>query len=148
MLDAWSSNTGRRRALFYKFCGDGEASAGAEGFGSDFEAGGGLAAFVFVGLHGVDDPVDGGGIESFGDDVVLGCVVVHVAFQDGVQDIVGREGILVGLAGLELCGGGFGQDTLGDDDAAASAVDESGQVVYECFRDIGQYSETAGHVTV
>ena len=42
MLDAWSSNTGRRRALFYKFCGDGEASAGAEGFGSDFEAGGGL----------------------------------------------------------------------------------------------------------
>lgn len=88
--------------------GDGDAAARAEGDGGDLEACGGLLALVFGGVDEAEDAADGGVVEArFFDDGGGVLVALDVAFDDLVEDVVGREGVLVGLVGAEFGAGGL-----------------------------------------
>ncbi len=134
--------------------GDGHSAAEAEGAGGDFEAWGHLFAFVFGEVDESDDAVDGGLVEAAGDDVVDGLFLFDVAFDDGVEDVVGGEGVLVFLVGLEFGAGGFGDGVVGDGAIGGFAgffpvlVDEVCEVVDHGFWDVGDDGKAAAHVAV
>jgi hypothetical protein len=66
-----------------------------------------LFSFVFVEVDFADDVVDDRFGEALGDEVAAGEAFFDVAFQDRVEDVVGREAVLVDLAGAQFGGRGF-----------------------------------------
>lgn len=89
----------RPEALRLVFLGDGHFAAHAEGARGDFEAGGGLSAFVFVEGDAADDPFDGVAIKAVCDDFLRGALFFHEEVKDGVEDFVRGEGVLIALVG-------------------------------------------------
>jgi hypothetical protein len=81
---------------------DRDAAADAEGEGGDLQAGGGLLALVFVEVDLADDVVDHGLVEALGDEVGAGQAFLDVTLEDGVERLVGRQAVLVGLVGAQL----------------------------------------------
>ena len=88
--------------LAHVFLHDRNPPADAEGEGGYFEAGGGLLSFVFVEVHFADHVVDHGLGKALGDQVATGEAFFHVAFEDRVEDVVGREAVLIHLARAEF----------------------------------------------
>ena len=79
---------------------DRHAPADAEGATRDFDTGRGLGAFVFVQVDPAQNPAHGFFVEAARDDLMCALVFLNVELQDFVEQVVGRERILVDLAGL------------------------------------------------
>src|SRR5690242_19679942 len=86
------------------FLGNGDAATDAESLARDFQSRGGLAAFVFVEVDEADDAFDGRFFETGGDYFAGGFALHDICVKDGVQNIVGREAVLVRLVGAQLGG--------------------------------------------
>ena len=65
-----------------------------------------LAALVLVDLDEARDALHVGALEAGRDDLLDGLVLLHVARQDGVEHLVGRQAVLVGLVGRSSAEGG------------------------------------------
>ncbi len=74
---------------------DGHAAADAEGFGGHAQAGRGLVAFPFVEIDAALHPAHGGFLEAAGNDLVGREVVFDVEFEDAIEDLIRRQGVLV-----------------------------------------------------
>ena len=61
-----------------------------------------MLSFVFVEVHFADHVVDHGLGKALGDQVATGEAFFHVAFEDRVEDVVGREAVLIHLARAEF----------------------------------------------
>ena len=72
-----------------------------------FKAGSGLGALVFVEVHAALNPAYGRRIETLADDLQRAQVVLDVKLQHPVEQIVGRQRVLVLLVGLEFGAGRF-----------------------------------------
>ncbi len=89
-----------RPVLEFGLGGYGEAAAEAEGFGGDFDSGGGLLALVFAAFDHANDAADEIGIEIVdAGDLVDGRRFFDKVFENGVEDVVGRERIGIFLVG-------------------------------------------------
>src|SRR4051812_8212142 len=86
----------------HEFLRDRHASTDTEGASSNLEAGCGLFALIFVEIYATDDPVDGGGIKSPGDNGRRPMVFLNVKPQNFIQNFVRRESILIGLIGAQF----------------------------------------------
>ena len=84
-------------------------------------------SFPFVEVDAALDPADGVFIEAAADDFVRGELVFDVEFEDGVEDFVGREGVLVFLFWAEFGAGWLVDGVPGDDFAVA--VEPAGDFV-------------------
>src|SRR6185312_4041577 len=84
--------------------GDGIAAVAAEIAAGDLHPRRRLAALVFADVEQMLHPPDGGGIVAHGHRLFKRAFPLHQAFQDAVQDVVGRQGVLVGLARAQLGG--------------------------------------------
>ena len=107
---------------------DREAAVAAEVAAGDFDARGRLAAFVFAAVDKGRREVNGAGGHSAGDHFAAAAVVLDIGFEDGVENVVGREGILVFLVGAEFGGGGADDDCVGDDFASGGFVEMAGEL--------------------
>ena len=56
-----------------------------------------------------------GFVEAHGDDLGAAAVAFDVGLEDGVEDVVGGQGVGVELVGAELGAGGFVEHGLGDE---------------------------------
>src|SRR6266540_3649893 len=92
------------------------------------------------------DPLDDGGVEALGDDLLRAGVVLDVAVQDRVEDLVGRQRVGVELAGPQLGGGRLVQHRLRDHHA--QLVAPARQPVDEGLRHVADDREAARHVPV
>ena len=93
--------------------GDRIAAVAAEGAAGDLDAGRRLAALVFGQIEHAPDPAHRGLVIALGDDLLHRHLAFHQAFQDRIQLVIGRQGILVGLVGLQLRRRRLGDDALG-----------------------------------
>ena len=111
-----------------------------------------MFSFVFVEVHLADDVVDDRLGEALGDQVAAGEALLDVAFQNCVEDVVGRETVLVDLAGAEFGARGFLDRVERNDFAAGSGrgggVDPPGQGEDLGFEYVTDHGETAAHVAV
>ena len=108
--------------------GDGHAAVAAEVARGDFDAGGRLAALVFVAVNEIDNLLHRVRVEPHCDDVVEGVVVLHIRLQYGVKDAVWRQGVFVLLVGAEFGAGGLVYDALWDDRLVSDECSGNGRV--------------------
>src|SRR5690606_24573861 len=80
------------------------AAFAAEGATRKLWSGGRLLPLPFAAAYQLDDPVDCRGVESRRDDVLARLFEVHVAAQDRVEHVVGRQRVLVGLVVAQFRG--------------------------------------------
>ena len=142
---------GKRRrhgggGLIDEILGDGHASADAEGAWGDFEAGDGLGAFEFILDDAFDDPADDFFGEAEVDDLLNGELIFDEGLEDGIEDGVRGERIVIALEGFEFCAGGFGDGVFGDDFLVA--IDVVGELIDGGFWDIAEDGEAAAHIAV
>ena len=88
---------------------DRETAAGTEGFARDLEDGRGLLALVFGTLderEHAPDEIEGDGFPSrgleFGEYLLCGAVALDIGFEDGIEEVVGRERVGIELAWAKL----------------------------------------------
>src|SRR5438105_12567128 len=107
--------------------GNRDASAHSECLAGHLQSRSGLAAFVLVEVDEANDAPDGRLLKS-GRDNLAGWTQLHyVGLEDGVEHVVGRQGILVRLIGTQFRGGRFGDRGGGND--LALAIDPVGQTI-------------------
>src|SRR5919112_6858621 len=75
--------------------GDGHTSVAAEGPSCDLYARRTLAAFVLGPVHELHDAAHIILVEARGHDLCHTPVFLDVGFEDGIQDLVGRQGVRV-----------------------------------------------------
>ena len=132
--------------LVDEILGDGHASADAEGAWGDFETGDGLGAFEFILDDAFHDPADDFFGEAEVDDLLNGELIFDEGLEDGIEDGVRGERIVVALEGFEFCAGGFGDGGMGDDFLVA--IDVVGELIDGGFWDIAEDGEAAAHIAV
>ena len=141
-----------RSRLAHVFLHDRNPPADAEGEGGYFEAGGGLLSFVFVEVHFADHVVDHGLGKALGDQVATGEAFFHVAFEDRVEDVVGREAVLIHLARAEFGARGLfdgvERDNLATGSRCGGGIYPAGQGKDLGFKDVADHGEAAAHVAV
>ncbi len=127
--------------------GDWKWTAETEGTGSNFQAGGGLFAFVFIAIDKCSDVADQVQVEASLDGYFFRAFhIFNIGFQNAVQDLVGRKGVRVLLVGTQLSGGRFLQSRAGDQ--FPFAINVAREVVNHELRNIRNDGETTGHVAV
>src|SRR5687768_11776212 len=86
---------------------------------------GSLPALVFVDTDQPGHPLYHGAVKARRDDLLHALVVLHVALQDRIQHFVGRQAVLVDLAGPQFRAGRARDDALGNgaDPGAIRVVD-------------------------
>ena len=72
----------------------------AEGATCYLKTGRGLSALVFVEVDTALNPAHGFFLETAGNDVARAQIFLHIELEDLIEDIVGRERILIDLAGF------------------------------------------------
>src|SRR5579875_420541 len=82
--------------------GDGIAPLAAERAGRDARTRRGLPALEFGGVHHLHHALHGVGIETGGDDFLARLRAFDAALENGVEHVVGRQRILVGLVGAQF----------------------------------------------
>src|SRR2546428_11900957 len=87
-----------------------------------------LATFVLATVHERDDLLDRAAIEAGSDQVGEALVLFHVSPNDGIEDLVGRQGILVRLVRTKLGRWRPGEDALGYDGVSLRGVSRPGPV--------------------
>ena len=92
----------RLSCLFPKPIRNRQPSIPSKSLRRDLHPRGGLAAFVFVAVHHADYAADGILVESHRGDLLGATIFLDVGFEDGIEGLVGRQGVLVSLVGLEL----------------------------------------------
>src|SRR5688500_18513180 len=95
-------STRAARASAHVFLHDRDPAADAEGERGDFQAGGGLLALVLVTVALADYVVDDGFVEVLRDEVAPRHAFLDIAFEDGIENIVGRQRVLIALVGPEF----------------------------------------------
>ena len=80
----------------------------------DAHADGRLAALVLVDLQQARYTLHVGARKAGAHDVFQRLIVLHVALDNGIQHLVGRQAVLVGLVRPQLGTGRAGNDALGD----------------------------------
>ena len=128
--------------------GDGQAAVAAERLGRDLDAGRGLTALVLVDVDHAHDALDRRLVVAQGDDLGDAAILLDVLFDDGVENFVRRQGVLVQLARLEFGAGRFGDHGLGDDGLLADRVAIAGEAVDQRFGHVFDHRVAAGHITV
>src|SRR4030042_2068509 len=88
--------------------GDGEAAVAAEGAGGDLDAGRGLTPLVLVAVDQADPAPHPLFLEPHRQDIGEALVFFPVGLEDGGEDIVRGEALLVYLVGPQLGGGRAG----------------------------------------
>ena len=78
---------------------DGHAATGAKGLAGDAKPHSGLLAFPFIEINAALHPADHGFVETCGDDFLGGELLLDELLQNGIENVVGGEGILVFLIG-------------------------------------------------
>ena len=106
-------------AAFWNPCiperiGDRIAPVAAEIAAADLHPRRRLAALIFGNIQQMLHPLDRGGIIAPRHRILEAAFPLHQAFQDAVQNIIGRQGILVGLVGAQFGGGRLGDDAFRD----------------------------------
>src|SRR4028118_1997455 len=137
-----------RPATFMPAGGGGAAAVAAEGAARDLDAGWGLAALVLGPVHEADDAPDVVLVEAGGQDLGDALVLLYVGLEDGVEDLVGREGVGVALVLAQLGRGFLVQDGLGDRLPPLHPVDLARDPVDEVLRDVLYDGEASGRVAV
>ncbi len=128
--------------------GDGHAPVLAEGARGEFDAHRPLAALVLAGLDLADDREHQLAVVPRARDLLYPAALLDVHLQDGVEHLVGGQGIGVQLVGSEL-GRGRPLDYLRRDELAAiQFVDVARQAVDVPLEKILDESETPHHVAV
>src|SRR4030042_3136273 len=128
--------------------GDGETAVAAEGAGGDLDAGRGLPPLVLVAVHHADHAPHRLFGEAHRQDVGKALVLLHVGLDDGVEDLVGGQRLLVHLVGPQLGGGRLGHAGLGDDRPSVAGVPVLRQLVDEGLGGVFDDGVAAGHVAV
>ena len=136
---------------------DGHAPAGSKGTVCDFEARGSLLALQFGADDKAHDARDNSRFVPCSDDLSAGLMLADDAVQNVVENLVGRQGVLVNLAGLKLCARGLGDDIGGDDfitadrqakDIAVLLIEPLAEAEDFGFGQVGDGSESAVHIAV
>src|SRR5205085_815967 len=116
------------------------------------DAHGRLPALVFVDADQPGDAFDHGAVETRRDDLLHALVVLHVTLKDRIEDLIGRQAVLVDLPGPQLRAGRTRDDPIGNR-ADAGAV----RVVHVAparepedrrLQDVLDHGEAARHVAV
>lgn len=92
------------------------------------------------------DARDDIGIKTVSDEVIGGLFQLDVGFDEEVENLVGRERVLVGLVLAELGAGGLLDGVDGDDDAVA--VEVARELPDAPFGEVCDGCERAAHVAV
>ena len=98
---------------------NGHSAAAAKGLGGYLQTWSRLPPLVFILINRPDDPADHFRVKATIHDVLPGQTVVNIVFQHLVQNLVGRQGVLIFLVRAQFGGGGLGQDCRRDQFLAA-----------------------------
>ncbi len=90
--------------------------------------------------------MDGPGRIPGSDDIVGRLEAVDVTVQDRVEEVVGRENLLVGLVGPELRRGGLREHPFGN--GRVPRVQPPGNPVDHPLRDVGNHGKSPCHISV
>lgn len=132
----------------FVLCGDGHAAAESERAAGDFEAWGGLSSFVLASVDHANDAEDGCLIETLLHDLCGSQVLLDISVEDGVEEFIRREGVLVGLVWLQFGGWRLGDAVAGNQFTPGGVVDVLGEAVDVGFGDIADDGESAAHVAI
>src|SRR5207253_11405767 len=141
-------NDETKEVLRAELVDDGEPPVFAEGAGRDLDADGPLPPLVLVAVDHGDHPLDRLRVEAARHDVGHALVPLDVAFQDGVQLGVWRQGVLVRLVRAQLGRGRPREDRLRDQLAPRPRVGVLAQLVDERLRAVLDDREAPRHVAV
>ena len=95
--------------------GYGITAADPKGLGGDLDARSGLPTLVLVAGDQAHNLAYGVGIEALGDDLLHRVALLHPRFDDPVEDLIGRQRVLIFLVGTQLGRRRFGESRLRDD---------------------------------
>ena len=87
------------------------------------------------------------GIESCGDNLTRVFLTFDITRQDRIENIVGREFVLVCLVGFQFGAGRLGDGAFGNP-LACRFVQVPGQVIDHCFGHVADNCQATGHVAV
>ncbi len=94
-----------------------------------------------------DDAANDAEIETIVIGDLLGAAdILDIGFEDAVENVVGGQGILIGLIGAKLGGGRLDQSGFGDQFPAP--IDEIGELVDHKFWNVGDDGEAASHIAI
>src|SRR6266704_4500133 len=110
----WPPASGGGAGEAVEAVGDRQAAVLAEGAAGHLGAGRRLAALVLGAVDHAQHPLDDGGVEALRHDLLCAGVVLDVAVQDRVEDVVVRQRVGVELAGPQLSGRRLVQHRLRD----------------------------------
>src|SRR5262245_55220428 len=134
--------------LLAELVDDGEAPVLAEGARRDLDADGPLPPLVLVAIDHGDHPPHRRRLEAARHDVRHTLVALHVALEDRVQILIGRQRVLVLLARAQFGRGRPGEDRPRDDLPPRPRIGLLGELVHEGLRAVLDAGEAARHVAV
>src|SRR6266571_1716386 len=130
-----------------EFLGDGKGAAEAEGARSNFDSGRSLLALVFAVVDFQGDVANQ--VERKAEvrgDFFGRAQFLDIGFEDAVEDVIGRQSILIGLVGAQLGGGRLFDARAGHQ--FPFAIDDAREFVDHGFRHIGNYRQASGYIAV
>src|SRR3569832_1635146 len=122
------------------------ASSRTERLARDLQSRRHLAALVLAGADAADHVAHHRGVDPGGDQGVAVQTTLQGRLQVGVQHVVGRQRVLVGLVRAQLGGGGLGQRRLRDQ--RTLGVHGPGQAINHGLRDVADLGLVACLVVV
>src|SRR5918992_140132 len=93
---------------------NGQTPVFAEGPGGYLDPRGGLAALVFVAVNGGNDLTHRLRVKAHLHHFLIAVILLHVSLDDGVQFLIGRQGIIISLAWFQFGAGGLADNGLRD----------------------------------
>src|SRR5579862_2589254 len=134
----------RAGGVSHEAVGDRQAAVLAERLHRDPHARGCLAPLPLGHVDEAHDPLDQPAVHPRREQLLERHVLLDVRGQEGVEDVVGRQALVVALPGAQLGRGRFRQHAVGDDRADRVAV--AGELVHARLEHVLDHGEPAGHV--
>ena len=114
----------------------------------DLHAGWRLPTLVLTSIDQSQNVLDGTGIKPGRDQVRHALIFLDIAADNGIQNVIRRQRVLVGLVGPQFGGGRSHKDALRDHWLVALRVAPAGDLIYQGLRHVLNRGESPCHVPI